>query len=142
MSEHIHKSHNKSSLLYHFVCLIKYRPSVLTTSVSKIFKKICLQKEQRYEMNFLEIGFDGNHIHFLILGVPNDAPKKIIEFVLIKIPRWLYHWVVHFLNFIFFQNNVFLIFYKRKVLNFTFYYSKFFGLIRILVQALQSINFP
>ncbi|HLW14384.1 MAG TPA: IS200/IS605 family transposase, partial [Aequorivita sp.] len=25
MSEHIHKSHNKSLLMYHFVCPIKYR---------------------------------------------------------------------------------------------------------------------
>ena len=37
--------------------------------------------EERYEMNFLEIGIDGNHVHFLIQGVPNDAPKKIINAV-------------------------------------------------------------
>lgn len=78
MSEHIHKSHNKSLLLYHFVCPIKYRRSILTESVSKTFKEICLKIEQRYEMNFLKIGFDGNHVHFLIQGVPNDAPKKNI----------------------------------------------------------------
>ena len=78
MSEHIHKSHNKNLLLYHFVCPIKYRRSVLTASVSKTFKEICLQIEQRHELNFLEIGLDGNHVHFLIQGVPNDAPKKII----------------------------------------------------------------
>jgi len=78
MSEHIHKSHNKSLLLYHFVCPIKYRRSVLTESVSKTFKEICLNIEQRYEMNFIEIGLDDNHVHFLIQGVPNDAPKKII----------------------------------------------------------------
>ena len=81
MSEHIHKSHNKSLLLYHFVCPIKYRRSILTESVSKTFKEICLKIEQRYEMNFLEIGLDGNHVHFLIQGVPNDAPKKIINAV-------------------------------------------------------------
>ncbi len=39
---------------------------------------MCLEIEERYEMNFLEIGFDGNHVHFLIQGVPNDSPKKII----------------------------------------------------------------
>jgi REP element-mobilizing transposase RayT len=78
MSEHVHKSHNKSLLLYHFVCPIKYRRSVLTEAVSKTFKEVCLKIEERYEMNFLEIGLDGNHVHFLIQGVPNDAPKKII----------------------------------------------------------------
>ncbi len=78
MSEHIHKSHNKSLLLYHFVCPIKYRRIVLTESVSETFKEICLKIEERYEMNFLEIGLDENHVHFLIQGIPNDAPKKII----------------------------------------------------------------
>ena len=81
MSEHIHKSHNKSLLLYHFVCPIKYRRKVLTESVSSTFKEVCLAIEERYEMNFLEIGIDGNHVHFLIQGVPNDAPKKIINAV-------------------------------------------------------------
>jgi REP element-mobilizing transposase RayT len=81
MSEHIHKSHNKSLLLYHFVCPIKYRRKVLTESVSSTFKEVCLAIEERYEMNFLEIGIDGNHVHFLIQGVPNDAPKKIISAV-------------------------------------------------------------
>jgi REP element-mobilizing transposase RayT len=78
MSEHIHKSHNKSLLLYHFVCPIKYRRSVLNDSVSKTFKEICQEIEQRYEIIFLEIGLDENHVHFLIQGVPNDAPRKII----------------------------------------------------------------
>ena len=78
MSEHIHKSHNKSLLLYHFVCPIKYRRNVLNESVSKTFKEICQKIEERYEMIFLEIGLDENHVHFLIQGVSNDSPKKII----------------------------------------------------------------
>ena len=78
MSEHIYKSHNKSLLLYHFVCPIKYRRSVLNDTVSKTFKEVCQKIEERYEIIFLEIGLDENHVHFLIQGVPNDAPKKII----------------------------------------------------------------
>jgi len=78
MSEHIHKSHNKSLLLYHFVCPIKYRRSVLNETVSKTFKEVCQKIEERYEMIFLEVGLDENHVHFLIQGVPNDSPKKII----------------------------------------------------------------
>lgn len=78
MSEHIHKSHNKSLLLYHFVCPIKYRRSVLNETVSKTFKEVCQKIEERYEMIFSEVGLDENHVHFLIQGVPNDSPKKII----------------------------------------------------------------
>ncbi len=78
MSDHIHKSHNKSLLLYHFVCPIKYRRKVLTESVSKTFKDICLEIEERYEIGFVEIGLDENHVHFLIQSVPVNSPKNII----------------------------------------------------------------
>lgn len=78
MSNHIHKSHNKSLLLYHFVCPIKYRRKVLSESVSVTFKKVCLEIEERYEIHFLEIGLDDDHAHFLIQSVPNNSPKKII----------------------------------------------------------------
>ena len=78
MSEHIHKSHNKSLLLYHFVCPIKFRRKVLSTEVSVTFKNICLKIEELYEIHFLEIGLDDDHVHFLIQSVPMNAPKKII----------------------------------------------------------------
>ena len=78
MGEHIHKSHNKSLLLYHFVCPIKYSRKVLDDSVSTTFKEICLGIEQRYEIHFLEIGLDGDRVHFLVQSVPSNAPKKIM----------------------------------------------------------------
>lgn len=78
MSEHIFKSHNKSLLLYHFVCPIKYRRSVLSAEISITFKDICLEIEKRYEIHFIEIGLDENHAHFLIQSVPMNSPKKII----------------------------------------------------------------
>jgi putative transposase len=78
MSEHIHKSHNKSLLLYHFVCPIKYRRKVLSAEVSSTFKDICMKIEERYEIHFLEIALDDDHVHFLIQSVPTNAPKKII----------------------------------------------------------------
>ena len=81
MSEHIHKSHNKSLLLYHLVCPIKYRRSVLTEEVSKTLQEICLGISSRYEIHFLEIGCDENHVHFLIQSVPVLSPKKIVNTV-------------------------------------------------------------
>jgi putative transposase len=38
-----------------------------------------LKIEARYEIQFLEIGIDGNHIHFLIQSVPVNSTKKIIS---------------------------------------------------------------
>ena len=81
MSEHIHKSHNKSLLLYHLVCPIKYRRSVLTDEVSITLQKICSEISSRYEIHFVEIGCDENHVHFLIQSVPMMSPKKIVNTV-------------------------------------------------------------
>jgi putative transposase len=81
MSEHILKSHNKSLLLYHLVCPIKYRRKVLTKEVSLTLKSICLEIYNRYEIHFLEIGCDDDHVHFLIQSVPMLSPKKIVNTV-------------------------------------------------------------
>jgi REP element-mobilizing transposase RayT len=67
--------------MYHFVCPIKYRRSVLTEDVSVTFREICLEIEKRYEINFLEIVLDENHVHFLIQSVPMNSAKKIISAV-------------------------------------------------------------
>ncbi|MFA5298750.1 MAG: IS200/IS605 family transposase [Lutibacter sp.] len=79
MSEHIHKSHNKSLLLYHIVCPIKYRRKVLSDEITNTFKSICIEIASRYEIHFLEIGFDEDHVHFLIQSVPMMSPKKIVN---------------------------------------------------------------
>ena len=79
MSDHIYKSHNKSLLLYHLVCPIKYRREVLTSEVSQTLGIICLEISTRYEIHFLEIGCDEDHVHFLIQSVPMMSAKKIVN---------------------------------------------------------------
>ena|ERR1035437_7176012 len=81
MSEHIHKRHNKNLLLYHLVCPIKYRRSVLTEAVEKTLVEVCKNIEQRYEIHFVEIGADENHVHFLIQSVPILSVKTIAQTV-------------------------------------------------------------
>ncbi len=81
MSEHIHKNHNKSLLLYHLVCPIKYRRSVLSASVEFSLIDVCKNIESRYEIHFVEIGVDENHVHFLIQSVPMLSVKSIVQAV-------------------------------------------------------------
>tara|TARA_R110001583_G_scaffold105519_1_gene253441 strand:+ start:82 stop:528 length:447 start_codon:yes stop_codon:yes gene_type:complete len=81
MSEHIHKSHNKSLLLYHLVCPIKYRRKVFSDEVSVTLREVCLEISERYEIHFLEIGCDDDHVHFLIQSVPVLSAKKIVNTV-------------------------------------------------------------
>ena len=77
MSRYIHKSHDVSVLLYHLVCPAKYRRVVFDEAVDVALKDVCLEIEQRYEVEFLEIGTDGDHIHFLVQSVPTYSPTKI-----------------------------------------------------------------
>lgn len=77
-SEYIHKSHNVSVLLYQFVLPTKYRRVVFSQEVDNSLKEICLEISKRYEIYFLEIGTDRNHVHFLLQSVPKYSPTKIV----------------------------------------------------------------
>ena len=81
MSEYIHKSHNVSVLLYHFVCPAKYRRVVFSPSVDESLKDVCLEISKRYDIMFIEIGTDQDHVHFLIQSVPSMSPSRIIQAV-------------------------------------------------------------
>ena len=81
MSEYIHKSHNVSVLLYHQVCPTKYRRAVLVEPVEAMLPRICLVIESRYEITFLEIGADRDHVHFLIQSVPTLSPSRLAQII-------------------------------------------------------------
>ena len=78
---HIVKPHNKTLFIYHLVCPVKYRRDVFTEAVSASLKTVCLEFGPAYDIYFLEIGIDENHVHFLIQTIPNvrfsDIVKKI-----------------------------------------------------------------
>ena len=79
MSEHIHKSHNVSALIYHFACPTKYRRVVITDEVDAVIKQTCFDISNRYEIMFLEVGTDQDHVHFLVQSVPTYSPKSIVQ---------------------------------------------------------------
>ena len=81
MSESIHKSHNVSNLMYHFVFPAKYRRVVIDENVDKIIKETCVEISKRYEIYFLEIGTEKDHVHFLIQSVPRYSPTQIVRIV-------------------------------------------------------------
>ncbi len=81
MSEYIHKSHNVTVLLYHLVFPAKYRRAVLDEAVGIILKEICLEIENCYQMKFLEIGTDIDHVHFLIQSIPTYNVTKLVTII-------------------------------------------------------------
>jgi putative transposase len=81
MSQLVHKSHNVSVVLYHIVCPAKYRRVVFTDEVDQVLKTVCLEIAQRYEITFLEIGTDRDHVHFLIQSVPTYSPTRLVQII-------------------------------------------------------------
>lgn len=81
MSEYIHKSHNVTGLLYHLVFPAKYRRAVIDGEVDKVVKETCLELERRYEVKFVEIGTDRDHVHFLVQSVPMYSVTKLVRMI-------------------------------------------------------------
>jgi REP element-mobilizing transposase RayT len=81
MSEYLHKSHNVTVLLYHLVFPAKYRRAVIDEDVDKVMKDVCLEIEKRYQIKFIEIGTDQDHVHFLVQSVPTYSVTKIVTMI-------------------------------------------------------------
>ena len=81
MSDYIHKSHNVTVLLYHIVLPAKYRRAVFDKHVDEVLKEVCLAIEARYQLKFLEIGTDKDHVHFLVQSVPTYSVTRIVTLI-------------------------------------------------------------
>ena len=81
MAENISKSHNVSVLLYHLVCPAKYRRKIFTDEVTKSLLLICFEITEKHEIEFIEIGTDADHVHFLIQGIPRMSPSEIVKII-------------------------------------------------------------
>ena len=78
MSIYSHKSHNVTVLLYHLVFPAKYRRAVFDPAVDQALRDVCLGIETRYQLKFLEIGTDRDHVHFLVQAVPTYSVTKLV----------------------------------------------------------------
>jgi len=56
-------------LLYHFVCIGKYRCEVFTSKVGETLKFLYEEIGKRYEIYTIEIVSDENPVHFLLQSV-------------------------------------------------------------------------
>jgi putative transposase len=81
VSKYIQKSHNVTVLIYHLVFPAKYRRVVFDARVDEELKNICIEIEERYQVKFLEIGTDDDHVHFFIQSVPTYSVTKIVTLI-------------------------------------------------------------
>jgi putative transposase len=49
----------------------KYRRAVFDEQVDAVLRKVCLEIEKRYEIKFVEIGVDKDHVHYKRAISPN-----------------------------------------------------------------------
>ena len=83
MAELVRSSHKVFKIKYHLVFCIKYRKDLfLEEKYVSTTKKICLDIENRFHMKFETLGFDEDHVHFLIESLTTTySPAKIFQVV-------------------------------------------------------------
>jgi REP element-mobilizing transposase RayT len=67
--------------MYHLVFPAKYRKKIFSQEVDESLKQICLEISENYEIIFLEIGTDQDHVHFLIQSVPILSVTRIVTII-------------------------------------------------------------
>ena len=68
-------------LLYHLVFPAKYRRVVFDEEVDVVLKEVCDEIGKRYQVKFLEIGTDKDHVHFLVQSVPTYSVTKVVTLI-------------------------------------------------------------
>ena len=76
-------AHEVFKIKYHIVFCIKYRKDLfLDERYVSTVKQVCKDIENRFYLLFETMGFDENHVHFLIESLTtNYSPAKIFQFV-------------------------------------------------------------
>ena len=66
---------------YHFVFPVKYREALLDKDIERYFVDICKGIQERYEIEFEEVGLDIDHVHILCSSAPKYSPSRIITMI-------------------------------------------------------------
>jgi putative transposase len=75
-------AHKVFRIKYHFVFVIKYRKDLfLNENYVETIKNICVDISKRYYVKFETIGFDEDHVHFMVQSVPKYSASKIFQVV-------------------------------------------------------------
>ena len=90
MSKLLRLSHNASNLVYHLVCPIKYRRDIITERVKHTIMLTCSKIETNHKIYFIEVGTDGDHVHFLFQSVPTHSPTSLVKVIKINIAKAIF----------------------------------------------------
>lgn len=79
------RSHNKTTLLYHLVCAVKYRRNVLTEDVTDTIVNVCMEIQEKYGIEFIEIGTDVNDKYNTLINLPTKIFYTYLNMLICKI---------------------------------------------------------
>jgi len=67
---------------YHFVTPVKYRRAIFGNEDREhSLVKISQEIEERYEIEFEQIGIDTNHVHYLVSSAPKYSPAELMQII-------------------------------------------------------------
>ena len=72
-------SHCAWQIHYHIVFCVKYRRGLLDDAVVEIIMMTAKEIEDRYDIEFEQIGCDKDHVHILCTAHPKIAPGQIVR---------------------------------------------------------------
>ena len=81
MIEYIDRKHKVTVLLYQIVCPAKYRRTVFSKKAEDALRDVWIEIEKRYEIKFLEIGTDEDHVYFLVQSVPTKSVSEVVRVI-------------------------------------------------------------
>lgn len=73
--------HNISECYYHIQMTIKYRKSLFNEKVEKVILESMAGFKERYAIEITHIGFDQNHVHFLLRFLPKYSGGQVIRLI-------------------------------------------------------------
>ena len=74
--------HNAYQIHYHFVTPVKYRKAIFgLPEREQTLITTCAEIEERYAIEFEQVGIDTNHVHYLLSAGPRHAPSKLIQMI-------------------------------------------------------------
>ncbi len=63
------------------VCPPKHKRKTFIKAIEETLKTKCIAIGDRYEIDFVEIGIDEDHVYFLVQSVPFLSPTRIVQLI-------------------------------------------------------------
>lgn len=71
--------HNAYSTHYHIVFPVKYRKALLRDEIPLAISQIAKEISLRYDLEFEQLGYDGDHIHILVSFAPKYSGSQVVR---------------------------------------------------------------